>query len=307
MKYALALLCLVSTNVYAWGRRGHQIVGETAAQIAGESGVKAHSFDVGFYANVPDIIWKRPATFDTERKQHFMDMEKFKAAFKARPEVATPFRLSRADFDRTFPELKTDAGRAYWRIREMFARLTKIGERLKAKELTRAERHELQLDWLVSGGVMGHYIGDLGQPLHVSENYDGELTNQRGIHSFFEDVCVDELYPEIAAKVMAKVRAAWPAYSKANAETDVLALTEKLAEDSNRAIPGLLEIDRRQGRENRARACAKFEPLLVARMSASSLLLAELFRRTLGWPFDNVRFFSYAGEPTYIQPGEAAP
>ncbi|MBV9988652.1 MAG: hypothetical protein JO301_13320 [Chitinophagaceae bacterium] len=33
---------------------------------------------------------------------------------------------------------------------------------------------------------MGHYIGDANVPLHTTVNYDGQLTNQRGLHSLWE-------------------------------------------------------------------------------------------------------------------------
>jgi hypothetical protein len=33
---------------------------------------------------------------------------------------------------------------------------------------------------------LGHYIGDAHVPLHTSINYDGQLTNQRGIHDLWE-------------------------------------------------------------------------------------------------------------------------
>ena len=33
---------------------------------------------------------------------------------------------------------------------------------------------------------MGHYIGDAHVPLHTTENYNGEMTNQVGIHAFWE-------------------------------------------------------------------------------------------------------------------------
>ncbi len=33
---------------------------------------------------------------------------------------------------------------------------------------------------------MGHYIGDAHVPLHTSENYNGQLTDQIGIHAFWE-------------------------------------------------------------------------------------------------------------------------
>jgi hypothetical protein len=33
---------------------------------------------------------------------------------------------------------------------------------------------------------LAHYIGDANMPLHTSANHDGQLTNQKGIHSLFE-------------------------------------------------------------------------------------------------------------------------
>jgi hypothetical protein len=40
---------------------------------------------------------------------------------------------------------------------------------------------------------MGHYVGDAHVPLHTTENYNGQLTNQIGIHGFWESR-VPELY-----------------------------------------------------------------------------------------------------------------
>jgi hypothetical protein len=33
---------------------------------------------------------------------------------------------------------------------------------------------------------LGHYIGDINVPLHTTKNYNGQLTNQYGIHAFWE-------------------------------------------------------------------------------------------------------------------------
>ena len=35
---------------------------------------------------------------------------------------------------------------------------------------------------------LGHYIGDANVPLHASLNYDGQLTNQKGLHSLWESM-----------------------------------------------------------------------------------------------------------------------
>jgi len=44
----------------------------------------------------------------------------------------------------------------------------------------------------------GHYIGDAHVPLHTTENYNGQLTNQVGIHAFWEsrlpELFADETY-----------------------------------------------------------------------------------------------------------------
>lgn len=42
---------------------------------------------------------------------------------------------------------------------------------------------------------IGHYIGDAHVPLHTTENYNGQLTNQVGIHAFWESR-LPELYAE---------------------------------------------------------------------------------------------------------------
>jgi hypothetical protein len=39
---------------------------------------------------------------------------------------------------------------------------------------------------LQSAAELGHYVADAHVPLHTSENYDGQLTGQQGIHAFWE-------------------------------------------------------------------------------------------------------------------------
>ena len=38
---------------------------------------------------------------------------------------------------------------------------------------------------------IGHYIGDAHVPLHTTENYNGQLTNQKGIHGLWESRLVE--------------------------------------------------------------------------------------------------------------------
>jgi hypothetical protein len=39
---------------------------------------------------------------------------------------------------------------------------------------------------LTASANLGHYIADAHVPLHLTENYNGQLTNQTGIHALFE-------------------------------------------------------------------------------------------------------------------------
>ena len=51
---------------------------------------------------------------------------------------------------------------------------------------------------------MGHYIGDAHVPLHTTENYNGQLTNQLGIHAFWEsrlpELFADDNYDMLVGK-----------------------------------------------------------------------------------------------------------
>jgi hypothetical protein len=44
---------------------------------------------------------------------------------------------------------------------------------------------------------LGHYVGDGHQPLHCTENYDGDMTNQSGVHSRYETSLVKQFQSSI--------------------------------------------------------------------------------------------------------------
>jgi hypothetical protein len=53
-------------------------------------------------------------------------------------------------------------------------------------QLTEAFRNKNISRILRLSAEIGHYIGDAHVPLHTTENYNGQLTNQVGIHAFWE-------------------------------------------------------------------------------------------------------------------------
>lgn len=310
--YVLFLTVFVlvhSSMALAWGKRGHQIVGETAAQlVSGEPNaefMRDHSFDFAYYANVPDFIWKRPKTYDRERPEHYMDLEIFARAFRGRKDMMNPFALSRKDFEKRFPAINDKAGRAYWRIRELNDSLSKVTEELKDPELkTQKDRQKLQSEWLVLAGVTAHYVGDLAQPMHVTENYDGQMTNQKGLHHFYEEKLVDQLYPGLATKVMVSAQSQWKKFKKQAEKKTILDLLENLTKSSATDLNEVLKIDRLVGRKGELQSIARRHAKLIEReLTLGSLTLAEIYRRQVGWPYDGEKFYFFAGEPEFIPPG----
>ncbi len=61
-----------------------------------------------------------------------------------------------------------------WYVQTMLGRLTKA---FKEKNFSSIMKNSAEI---------GHYIADAHVPLHASSNHNGQLTNQRGIHGFWE-------------------------------------------------------------------------------------------------------------------------
>ena len=78
-----------------------------------------------------------------------------------------------------------------------------------------------------------HYLQDATQPLHASNNYDGQLTDQRGVHARFET----ELFERFQARLILK-----PAPPKAFASARDFAFDTLLA--SWQQVEGLLKADK---------------------------------------------------------------
>lgn len=100
---------------------------------------------------------------------------------------------------------------------------------------------------LMLSADIGHYIADANVPLHTTENYNGQLTNQVGIHGFWESR-LPELYSDNydlligqADYVEQPLERSWRAVLNAHAALDSVLtfereLTEKLPADQKFTI-----------------------------------------------------------------------
>ncbi|MEN2488962.1 zinc dependent phospholipase C family protein [Flavobacterium sp. B11] len=153
----------------SWGNVGHERINKAAVMALPKQ------LQIFFYnhidfitqeASVPDIR-KYALNYKEEGPRHYFDMENFGSA-DTYPQT---LEEAKQKYDAKF---LSDNGILPWYIEDMMAKLTKA-----FKEKNRAEILFLAAD-------LGHYIGDAHMPLHTSKNHDGQLTDQKGIHSLWE-------------------------------------------------------------------------------------------------------------------------
>jgi hypothetical protein len=170
----------------------------------------------------PDL-WRN--VFAEEAANHFVDMD----YFGKYPFDALPREYDRA-VERWGREVIHTQGLVPWRTAEMFGNLRREFEALKRENAPGYVQDNIAF----YAAVMSHYIGDAHVPLHSIVNYDGQETNQHGVHSRWES--------ELFNRTRARLKIA-PAAPRAVQEPRDFIFDTLLA--SNRLAEAVLESDRR--------------------------------------------------------------
>ena len=178
--FALVLSALRPAPLAAWGFNGHRFITERAIDLlppeirpffqAFRTTVVEHSID-------PDTY--RTMGFTEEPPRHFLDMDAY-----------GPFPFT--NLPRDYKEAIAVRGEAFvikngtvpWRTEEVYRLLREAFLQLPTAPFA---RDNVKL----FSSVIAHYVGDSFQPFHAALNYDGQLTNQHGIHSRFETELFD--------------------------------------------------------------------------------------------------------------------
>lgn len=165
----LALLILLVCC--SWGFLGHKTIHQITAYALPK---KLSTFfmkneDYMVYNSVrPDV---RRNTDKTEAPKHFIDLDA--PVYGKDPLNAIP-----QDWDSAVKKYSVDTLKEYgtlpWVVVDM------------QEKLTNAFRSKMKDSILFYAADLGHYVSDAHVPLHTSYNYDGQLTNQKGLHSLWE-------------------------------------------------------------------------------------------------------------------------
>ncbi len=172
---------VVQPTVYSWGFFGHKKINRMAVFTLPPEMIGFYKKNIEYiteHAVDPD---KRRYSSEGEAARHYIDIDHY---FKY---GADPFEVVPHKWKNAVEKFTEDTLQAYgivpWHVNLMVFRLTKAFEEKNYDQIIRISAD------------LGHYIADSHVPLHTTENYNGQLTNQRGIHGFWES-----RLPEIKSK-----------------------------------------------------------------------------------------------------------
>lgn len=171
MKKILSLSVCLSLSFYSfcWGFFGHRKINYLAVFLLPPEMIVLYKPYIGFleeHAVDPD---RRRYMVAAEGPRHYIDMDHYGRY----PYDSLPRQWKDA-IARFSQDTLNAHGIVPWWIQTMLFRLTN------------AFREKKQALILKYSAEIGHYIADAHVPLHASSNHNGQKTNQRGIHGFWE-------------------------------------------------------------------------------------------------------------------------
>ena len=153
----------------SWGIVGHERINKAAVMALPKPMLAFFYNHIDFItqeSTVPDLR-KYILQDKAEGPRHYLDMENF--------EGSEDYPKTMADAKKKYDDkFLSKSGTLPWHIQDMMARLTQAFKDKRKSEI------------LFIAAELGHYIGDAHMPLHTSDNHDGQLTDQKGIHSLWE-------------------------------------------------------------------------------------------------------------------------
>lgn len=169
---AVAWPFLLQRDAAAWGFYGHRRINRMAVFTLPPpmfGFYKRHIDYITDHATDPD---SRRYAVEGEAARHYIDIDHY-----VKP-GEDPFAVVPEQWDMAVKKFSEDTLQAYgivpWFIPQMYARLVNAFKRGNVDRI------------LYYSAEIGHYIGDAHVPLHTTENYNGQMTGQHGIHAFWE-------------------------------------------------------------------------------------------------------------------------
>ncbi len=171
MHHKRNLICLVFFSllfIYGWGASGHKVINRRSTfSLPPSMSFLNWADSLAAHASDADI---RKSTDPNESPRHYIDIDDY-------PEFIATGRIPQ-DLDSLIAihgaGFVYDKGILPFSI---MATVDSIKNYFQQQNYHKAMLHAADL---------GHYVGDGHNPLHITRNYDGQYTNQNGVHSRYE-------------------------------------------------------------------------------------------------------------------------
>lgn len=160
---------------YGWGFFGHKLIAEWSIYAVPNPLFNLYSTNINSlknYSIAPDQI-KNIEPFEYCR--HYIDMENVDTIDIINFNIDSCLESSRCCNNGILPYI----------IEEEFNQL-----------ITAFKSNNIN-NILFCSGKLSHYVSDLCVPFHTTENYDGQLSNQEGIHALWESYLPERNYNQI--------------------------------------------------------------------------------------------------------------
>ena len=168
----LILLSVIgSINLlFAWGAWGHKHINRAAVFALPGSMRKFYYNHIDFITEgsvVPDL--RRGLLNDkNESQRHYIDIEDFHIHIADIPQTT---KEAYSKYDSAF---LNKTGNLPWYIQNLKEKLTQAFKKRSKSEI------------LFLSAELAHYIGDAHMPLHTASNFNGQFTDQKGVHALWE-------------------------------------------------------------------------------------------------------------------------
>ncbi len=162
------MLIILIVLCSSWGFFAHRKINELAIFTLPpdlSSFYKTHRHYLREHSTAPDA---RRYVDSMEAPRHYLDVENFEEDME---NLAVTWQEAVSKYGKQFLQKE---GILPWHIPLVYERLVKSFEQA---DLPAILKHSAEL---------GHYVADAHVPLHTTRNHNGQLSNQHGIHAFWE-------------------------------------------------------------------------------------------------------------------------
>lgn len=159
---------LLNFLLSSWGFYAHRKINETAVYLLPSEIAYFYKQNISYITERSVDPDKRSHVDSLEGPRHYIDLDKIDENIDS-----IPIHWSQAKEKYTERKLLTK-GILPWHIQRTYQNLINA---FKEKNNDRILKYSTDL---------GHYIADAHVPLHTTSNYNGQYTNQIGIHAFWE-------------------------------------------------------------------------------------------------------------------------